>query len=164
MTNEFRTLNAECSNLVPQGPGYENITLDNQVCAVVGAVPGETTVNGLRYLKLSYNYEWTHMWRVKKPPSTISYTRSHTTLSRTLVSSSLSALLFWQLISSSPSSSPNLLKLEPLSHSNAEPNRLQPPFLKSTTSRRPLLPLRTQPLTFVVMVRMSRRLWLPLRR
>lgn len=74
MTNEFRTLNAECSNLVPQGPGYENITLDNQVCAVVGAIPGETTVNGLRYLKLSYNYEWTHMWRVRKLPSTTPYT------------------------------------------------------------------------------------------
>jgi len=64
MTNEFRTLELECSNLVPQGPGYENITLENQVCTVVGAVPGQTTVNGLEYLKLSFNYEWTHMWRV----------------------------------------------------------------------------------------------------
>lgn len=73
MTNEFRTLNLECSNLVPQGPGYENITLENQVCAVVGAVPGEPTVNGLRYLKLSFNYEWSHMWRVRKLPSTILY-------------------------------------------------------------------------------------------
>ena len=73
MTNEFRTLSLECSNLVPQGPGYENITLENQVCAVVGAVPGETTVNGLRYLKLSFNYEWSHMWRVRKPPLTIFY-------------------------------------------------------------------------------------------
>ena len=66
MTNEFRTLNLECSNLVPQGMGYENITLENQVCAVVGSVPGQTTVNGLRYLKLSFNYEWSHMWRVRK--------------------------------------------------------------------------------------------------
>ena len=65
MTNEFRTLDLECSNLVPQGPGYENITLENQVCTVVGAVPGQTTVNGLQYLKLSFNYEWTHMWRVR---------------------------------------------------------------------------------------------------
>ena len=66
MTNEFRTLDLECSSLVPQGPGYENITLENQVCAVVGSVPGQTTVNGLRYLKLSFNYEWSHMWRVRK--------------------------------------------------------------------------------------------------
>ena len=69
MTNEFRTLDLECSNLVPQGPGYENTTLENQICAVVGAVPGESTVNGLRYLKLSFNYEWSHMWRVSKSAS-----------------------------------------------------------------------------------------------
>lgn len=78
MTNEFRTLNLECSSLVPQGPGYENITLENQVCTVVGAVPGQTTVNGLRYLKLSFNYEWSHMWRVRNPvaavpPSSLSH-------------------------------------------------------------------------------------------
>ena len=30
MTNEFRTLNLECSNLVPQGPDYEIITLEYQ--------------------------------------------------------------------------------------------------------------------------------------
>ena len=65
MINEFRTLNVECSNLVPRGPGYENITLENQVCPVVGAIPGQTTVNGLRYLKLSYNYELSHMGRVR---------------------------------------------------------------------------------------------------
>lgn len=65
MTNEFRTLDLECSNLVPLGPGYENITLENQVCAVVGAIPGQTAVNGLRYLKLSYDYDWSHMWRVR---------------------------------------------------------------------------------------------------
>jgi len=65
MTNEFRTIESECSNLVPQGAGYENITLENQVCMTTGAVSGQTTVNGLRYLKLGFNYEWTHMWRVR---------------------------------------------------------------------------------------------------
>jgi ATP-binding cassette subfamily G (WHITE) protein 2 (SNQ2) len=53
MTNEFKILDLECSNLVPQGPGYENITLENQVCTVVGSISGQTTVNGLRYLELS---------------------------------------------------------------------------------------------------------------
>jgi ATP-binding cassette subfamily G (WHITE) protein 2 (SNQ2) len=66
MINEFRTLNLECSNLVPRGPGYEKITLENQVCAVVGAVPGQTTVNGLRFLKLSFDFELNHLWRVRK--------------------------------------------------------------------------------------------------
>jgi len=80
MTNDFRTLNLECSNLVPQGPGYENITLKNQVCAVVGAIPGKTTVNGLRYLKLGYNYKWTHMWRVRNrfAPTSPSFSHSCT--------------------------------------------------------------------------------------
>lgn len=77
MTNEFRTLNLECSNLVPQGPGYENITLENQVCAVVGSVPGQATVSGLQYLELSFDYKWSHMWRVSasylfvSPPSSL---------------------------------------------------------------------------------------------
>ncbi|KAF9479336.1 pleiotropic drug resistance ABC transporter [Pholiota conissans] len=62
MTNEFRTLNGKCSNLVPFGPGYENITLANQVCTTVGAVPGESTVNGLRFLELSYGFKWSHTW------------------------------------------------------------------------------------------------------
>jgi len=38
MTNEFRTLDLERSNLVPHGAGYENIALVEQVCTVVGAV------------------------------------------------------------------------------------------------------------------------------
>ena len=65
MTNEFRTLDLECSNLVPLGPGYENVTLENQVCAVIGAIPGQPAVNGLRHLKPSYSYDWSHMWRVR---------------------------------------------------------------------------------------------------
>ena len=75
MINELRTLDFECANLVPQGPGYENITLENQVCTVVGAIPGQTTVNGLRYIKLSFNYEQSHMWRVRNRfvPPTPSY-------------------------------------------------------------------------------------------
>ena len=61
MMNELRMLDSECLNLVPQGAGYKNITLENQVYTIVSAVPGQTTVNGLRYLKLGLNYEWTHM-------------------------------------------------------------------------------------------------------
>ncbi|KAG2063871.1 ABC-2 type transporter, partial [Suillus decipiens] len=32
MMNEFHTLSGTCSTLVPQGPGYENVLLANQVC------------------------------------------------------------------------------------------------------------------------------------
>ena len=47
ITNEFRTLKGECSFLIPRGPGYENITLANQVCTAVGSVPGQSFVDGM---------------------------------------------------------------------------------------------------------------------
>ncbi|PPR00573.1 hypothetical protein CVT24_005458 [Panaeolus cyanescens] len=62
MTNEFRTLDGVCSNLVPQGPGYENATLANQVCATVGSVPGQATVSGARFLELSYGFKFSTLW------------------------------------------------------------------------------------------------------
>jgi ATP-binding cassette subfamily G (WHITE) protein 2 (SNQ2) len=63
MTNEFHTLNGRCVNLVPQGPGYENVTLANQVCTTVGALPGEPFVQGTRFLELSMGYFYSHLWR-----------------------------------------------------------------------------------------------------
>ncbi len=68
MVNEFHTINAQCSALVPQGPGYEGISLANQVCTTVGSVPGSSTVNGNNYVLLSYNYTYSHLWRVSTHP------------------------------------------------------------------------------------------------
>lgn len=62
LTNEFRTLNGTCSNLVPRGAGYENVQLSNQVCTVVGALPGEFFVNGARYILLSYGFSFSNIW------------------------------------------------------------------------------------------------------
>lgn len=64
MLNEFHTLDGQCASLVPQGPGYENVSLANQVCTTVGSVPGQLTVNGMRYVELSYGYAYSHLWRV----------------------------------------------------------------------------------------------------
>ena len=64
MVNEFSTLNAQCETLIPTGPGYENITLTNQGCAVVGSQPGHATVEGLAYLKGAYGFVAGHLWRV----------------------------------------------------------------------------------------------------
>ena len=64
MTNEFHTLNGTCTNLVPQGPGYEGITLANQVCTTVGSVPGEIHVQGSRFVELSLGYYYKDIWRV----------------------------------------------------------------------------------------------------
>ncbi|KAF6758018.1 pleiotropic drug resistance ABC transporter [Ephemerocybe angulata] len=63
MTNEFSTLDGICSNLVPSGPGYEGVSLANQVCPVVGGQPGQDRVNGNTYLALSYRYYHHDMWR-----------------------------------------------------------------------------------------------------
>jgi len=62
VTNEFRTLQAQCSSLVPQGPGYENVLLVNQVCTAVGALPGQSLVDGSRFVGLSYGFFWSHTW------------------------------------------------------------------------------------------------------
>ena len=135
MTNEFRTLDLECSNLVPLGPGYENVTLENQVCAVVGAIPGQPAVNGLRHLKLSYNYDWSHMWRVRNSfiPYRTLIPRSHIFVFRILASLSLLALLSLPLTSSSPSSNPNSPRGGLSSHSSAELNSSRILYLNLTT-------------------------------
>jgi len=64
MTNEFQTINGTCSTIIPNGPGYENVTIANQVCTTVGSLPGQTYVSGSRFLELSYQYSRSHLWRV----------------------------------------------------------------------------------------------------
>ncbi|PFH48337.1 hypothetical protein AMATHDRAFT_65762 [Amanita thiersii Skay4041] len=63
MVNEFHTLNGICSTLVPSGPGYEGVSLANQVCTTVGSVPGQDRVNGNRFLELSFQYKYSYLWR-----------------------------------------------------------------------------------------------------
>ena len=65
MTNEFHTLDGDCSTLVPSGSGYEGISLDNQVCTVLGSQPGQATVSGSAYLGLSFGYYFRNLWRVR---------------------------------------------------------------------------------------------------
>ena len=65
VVNEFHTLVGSCASLIPQGPGYENVSIENQVCTTVGSVPGQAFVDGNAYVKLSYNYSYSHLWRVR---------------------------------------------------------------------------------------------------
>ncbi len=62
--NEFHTLNGTCSNLVPSGTGYEHVPLTNQVCETVGSIPGQSTVDGDRFIALSYDDSHGHVWQV----------------------------------------------------------------------------------------------------
>lgn len=54
-TNEFRTLIATCSQLVPAGGVYETLPLAHRSCVAPGAPPGVDTFNGSDYLKLAYD-------------------------------------------------------------------------------------------------------------
>lgn len=64
VANEFHTLNGECATLVPSGAGYENVGIANQVCTAVGSVAGSSTVDGNRFIELSYGYSFANVWRV----------------------------------------------------------------------------------------------------
>ncbi len=67
MANEFhgREMSCGAGTLVPSGPGYGNGTSSDgsQVCAVIGANTGSTVVSGDRYIELSYDYKFSHVWR-----------------------------------------------------------------------------------------------------
>jgi ATP-binding cassette subfamily G (WHITE) protein 2 (PDR) len=63
MINEFHGREFACSVFVPSGPEYSTVGAFNHICAVVGAVPGSNVVSGAEYLKLSFNYERSHLWR-----------------------------------------------------------------------------------------------------
>ncbi|KAI8989100.1 pleiotropic drug resistance ABC transporter [Trametes punicea] len=63
MVNEFHTVHADCSTLVPQGPPYANVSIANQVCTTVGSTPGSLTVSGSNYIALSFGYTYNHLWR-----------------------------------------------------------------------------------------------------
>ncbi|KAG2038968.1 P-loop containing nucleoside triphosphate hydrolase protein [Suillus americanus] len=63
VVNEFHTLDGVCSTLVPQGPGYENVSLVNQVCTTAGSQPGQLLVDGSIYVGLTFDFWYGHLWR-----------------------------------------------------------------------------------------------------
>lgn len=63
MANEFHGRVMSCGNVVPRGPGYENVSGVNRVCGFVGSTLGSIEVVGDNYIKLSYDYSWSHAWR-----------------------------------------------------------------------------------------------------
>lgn len=63
MANEFHGREFACSSIVPRGRGYERLPARSRICAVVGAKPGSTVVNGDRYINLSFDYWNDHKWR-----------------------------------------------------------------------------------------------------
>ncbi|KAI8680770.1 hypothetical protein NCS56_00483000 [Fusarium sp. Ph1] len=63
MANEFHNREFPCAQIVPRGPGYDDLPPESRICAVVGAEPGSNVVNGDRYINMSFDYSNAHKWR-----------------------------------------------------------------------------------------------------
>ncbi|BGP16936.1 hypothetical protein JCM10213_007382 [Rhodosporidiobolus nylandii] len=63
LANEFRerTLTCRGAELIPSGPGYNNIAY--QGCSIVGGTPGSANVEGTAYLAAKYGFYPSHIWR-----------------------------------------------------------------------------------------------------
>ena len=65
LSNEFHDSHIPCvgDNLIPSGPGYEDVGSANRACTGVGgALPGADYVTGDQYLS-SLHYKYSEMWR-----------------------------------------------------------------------------------------------------
>ncbi|RSL52107.1 hypothetical protein CEP53_008201 [Fusarium sp. AF-6] len=63
MVNELHGREFPCARVIPSGPGYETLEASQSVCAVVGAVPGSTVVDGGAFIEGTYKYYHAHKWR-----------------------------------------------------------------------------------------------------
>ncbi|KAJ5154367.1 CDR ABC transporter [Penicillium coprophilum] len=60
IANEFHGREFPCSSFVP---AYADLSGKAFSCAVAGSEPGSRTVNGDRYIELTYRYSYSHVWR-----------------------------------------------------------------------------------------------------
>ena len=63
ITNEFRTINAQCASFVPSGPGYDGLPFANRQCTTAGFDPNTGLVDGDAYLEAQFGYRWSNTWR-----------------------------------------------------------------------------------------------------
>ncbi|KAM5361174.1 hypothetical protein ACJZ2D_013256 [Fusarium nematophilum] len=63
MASEFHNREFPCAQMVPRGPGYDGLPAESAICAVVGAQPGSSFVDGDRYINMSFDYDNAHKWR-----------------------------------------------------------------------------------------------------
>lgn len=69
MVNEFHGRQFSCSVVVPSGPGYSTIGINNQACAEVGNTLGSTMIQGDRYINDKFQYQNSNKWRYASSPS-----------------------------------------------------------------------------------------------
>ncbi|KAH8695317.1 ABC-2 type transporter-domain-containing protein [Talaromyces proteolyticus] len=63
LVNEFHNRQFDCLQFIPMGPGYENLTKNEKICATPGGLPGQSFVNGDLYIDGSFGYKHSHLWR-----------------------------------------------------------------------------------------------------
>ncbi|KAL2848368.1 ABC-2 type transporter-domain-containing protein [Aspergillus pseudoustus] len=63
VANEFHGRKFPCTSYIPAGPGYESITDLERTCSIAGAVAGSSDVSGDAYIRSSYEYYFSHVWR-----------------------------------------------------------------------------------------------------
>ncbi|CAN3499562.1 pleiotropic ABC efflux transporter of multiple drugs Cdr1p [Diutina catenulata] len=66
MANEFHNRRFECSEWVPSplvSEVYANVRPNERVCAALGSAPGESFVEGSKYLSVAFSYSNVHKWR-----------------------------------------------------------------------------------------------------
>ncbi|CAL3967330.1 unnamed protein product [Diplocarpon coronariae] len=63
LINEFHNRKIPCSVFVPSGTSYADISPEQRICSSKGAEAGADFVDGDTYLKVTYGYEHSHLWR-----------------------------------------------------------------------------------------------------
>lgn len=65
VVNEFHNRDYTCDEFIPRNDveGYADIPSANRVCSAVGAIEGQSAVNGDRYAEMNFDYKWENRWR-----------------------------------------------------------------------------------------------------
>ncbi|CAH0015952.1 unnamed protein product [Clonostachys rhizophaga] len=63
MINEFDDREFHCSTILPSGPQYDQLQMQDKICSSIGAVAGSSVVQGTTYLALKFGYVRSHLWR-----------------------------------------------------------------------------------------------------
>ncbi|CAK39222.1 uncharacterized protein An06g02550 [Aspergillus niger] len=61
--NEFHNREFSCSVIVPSGPDYNAVGINNRACAEVGNTIGTTTIQGDIYINDKFGYHQSNKWR-----------------------------------------------------------------------------------------------------
>lgn len=61
--SQFSGRHFSCSDTVPRGPVYANVSRAHTICSAVGAVSGLPYVDGETYIRKTFSFESSHLWR-----------------------------------------------------------------------------------------------------